>query len=185
MTWLYLIFGLVLVMVAATAYWYFVRWQRAQSAAEILSDPNPVAAWSYTPVEWQQLMSEFTWADAVSDSAQVRICQRGFYIGSASQSRVYELETGDKVVTFAGYLATEGNPLKLRVRWKTVTYDENNYPQVKYHKEDYRIPVPLREKEEALKVVDFFTARLDNNLAAYSALVPDDEPISLFGKDSF
>jgi len=45
--------------------------------------------------------------------------------------------------------------------------------------------VPLREKDTAQKVVDFFTARLQNNLDAYTAVVPDDEPISLFGKDSF
>jgi hypothetical protein len=45
--------------------------------------------------------------------------------------------------------------------------------------------VPIRNRDDAARVAAFFTAQLENNLAAYTAVVPDDEPISLFGKDSF
>lgn len=57
--------------------------------------------------------------------------------------------------------------------------------EVKYYREDYRIPVPPRWREEAPRVADFFTARLENNLEAYAEVVSDDEPLSIFGKDSF
>ena len=77
------------------------------------------------------------------------------------------------------------SPLKLRLRWKVVRQDTDGRSEVKYYKEDLRIPVPLAHYEEAKRVADFFTARIENNLEAYTALVPDDEPISLFGKDSF
>jgi len=184
---LYLIvIGLVLTLIAAAGYWYFRRWRQASIAADILNDPNLVASWTYTPQEWQQAVTdEFDWAKAGGGSAQVRISQRGVYVWSDSDSRVYELETGTKVVTFAGYPGIEGSPLKLRVRWKVVTYDEHGNRQTKYHKQDHRIPVPLRVKDEAEKVVQFFQQRLENNLDAYTAVIPDDQPISLFGKDSF
>jgi hypothetical protein len=45
--------------------------------------------------------------------------------------------------------------------------------------------VPIRNRDDAARVAAFFTARIENNLDAYTAVVPDDEPISLFGKDSF
>ena len=186
MSLLYLIvIGVLLALIAAAGYWFFRRWRRARIAADILNDPNPLASWTYNPQEWQQAVTEFDWASAGGESAQVRISQRGVYVWSDSSSRVYELETGTKVVTFAGYLGIEGSPLKLRVRWKIVTYDENGNRQTKYYKEDYRIPVPLRVKDEAERVVQFFQRRLENNLDAYTAVVPDDQPISLFGKDSF
>lgn len=178
--------GVVLATAVGLGYWYFRRRRQDHAAAEILNDPNPLASWTYTADEWRQAVAdEFTWGRADGESAQIRICQSGIYVWSHSRSRVYELETGGKVVTFAGYPGFEGSPLKLRVRWKTVTYDENGYKQTKYYKEDLRIPVPSREKESALKVVEFFYWRLENNPAAYTEVVPDDEPISLFGKDSF
>ncbi len=177
---------IVLALAAGAGYWYFQRRRQAQAAADILNDPNPIATWTYTPQEWQQAVSdEFSWASSDGGSAQIRICLAGFYVWSDSQSRVYELEKVGKVVTFAGYLGTEGSPLKLRVRWKRITRYDDRPDEVKYFKEDYRIPVPLREKDAALKVVEFFQSRLENNLNAYTAVVPDDEPISLFGKDSF
>ena len=176
---------IVLALAAGAGYWYFRRRRQAQAAADILNDPNPLATWTYTPMEWQQAVSdEFTWGKSDGGSAQIRICQSGIYIWSDSQSRVYELETGGKFVTFAGYLGAEGSPLKLRLRWRKITYDKNGNEEIHYYKEDYRIPVPLREKEAALKVVDYFQTRLENHLDTYTALVPDDEPISLFGKDS-
>lgn len=185
MALLYLIaIGMLLVFVAG--YWYFRRRRQAQAAADILNDPNPLAGWTYTPAEWQQAVSdEFTWARSDGGSAQLRICQSGFYVWSDSQSRVYELETADKVVTFAGYPGTEGSPLKLRVRWRVIYRYEDRPDEVKYFKEDYRIPVPFRNRDDAARVAEFFTARLEKNLDAYTALVPDNEPISLFGKDSF
>jgi hypothetical protein len=181
-----IIIVIVLSLAAGVGYWFYRRRQQAHAAEEILNDPNPIATWTYTPQEWQQAVSdEFSWASSEGVSAQIRICQRGFYVWSDSQSRVYELETGGKFVTFAGYLGAEGSPLKLRVRWRRITHDRDGNEEIHYYKEDYRIPVPLREKEAALRVVDFFTTRLENHLDAYTAVVPDDEPISLFGKDGF
>ena len=184
--WYSIIGLLVLAAAAAGGYLYRVRRTRKEEIADILNDPNPLAFWTYTPQEWQQAVAdEFSWGRADGGEAQIRICQSGFYVEHGSQRRVFELETGPKVVTFAGYLGMEGNPLKLRVRWRVVTYDRNGNKQTKYHKQDYRIPVPLREMESAQAVVNFFTTRLELNPAAYSELVPDDEPISLFAKDSF
>jgi hypothetical protein len=183
---LYIVIFAVLVSAAGLAYWYSRRRRKANAVAAILNDPNPIATWTYTPAEWQQAVAdEFSWAKADGASAQIRICQSGIYVWSDSDSHVYELETEGKIVTFAGYLPTEGSRLKLRIRWRVVTQDEHQNDRIKYHKEDYRIPVPLREKEAAVRVVEFFTARLENNLNAYTAVVPEDEPISLFGKDSF
>jgi hypothetical protein len=177
---------IVLALAAGAGYWFYRRRRQAHAVEEILNDPNPIASWTYTPQEWQQAVSdEFSWASAQGDSAQIRICQSGFYVWSDSHSRVYELEAGGKFVTFAGYLGVEGSPLKLRVRWREITQDRHGNEEIHYYKEDYRIPVPLREKEAALKVVDFFTTRLEKHLDWYTALLPDDEPISLFGKDSF
>jgi LPXTG-motif cell wall-anchored protein len=178
--------GLLLALAAGAGFWFYRRRRQAHAAAEILNDPNPIASWTYTPQEWQQAVSdEFSWASAHGDSAQIRICQNGFYVWSDSHSRVYDLEAGGKFVTFAGYLGVEGNPLKLRVRWREITRDRNGNEEIHYYKKDYRIPVPMREKEAATKVVEFFTTRLEKHLDWYTALLPEDEPISLFGKDSF
>lgn len=187
MSQLYLIaMGIVLAIAAGAGYLYFRRWRRGQAVSAIFNDPNPLATWTYTPAEWQQaVIDEFSWGKSDGGPAQVRICLSGIYVGSGSTGRVLELETGDKLVTYAGYLGMEGNPLKLRVRWKTVTYDENGHQQTRYYKEDHRIPVPLREKESAFRVVEFFRSWRDNNPADYTAVLPDDEPISLFGNDSF
>ena len=183
----YVIVGVVILALSGlTGYLLRIRRTRKDEIADILNDPNPLAFWTYTPQEWQQAVAdEFSWGRADGAEAQIRICQSGFYVEHGSQHRVFELETGTKVVTFAGYLGMEGSPLKLRVRWRVVTYDRNGDKQTKYHKEDFRIPVPLREMESAQAVVNFFRTRLEQNLAAYTELVPDDEPISLFGKDSF
>lgn len=176
----------VLASAVGVVYWFYRRRQQAHAAADILNDPNPIASWTYTPQEWQQaVIDEFSWASAHGDSGQIRICQSGFYVWSDSHSRVCELEAGGKFVTFAGYLGVEGSPLKLRVRWRTITRDRYGNEEIHYYKEDYRIPVPVREKAAAMKVVDFFTTRLEKHLDWYTALLPDDEPISLFGKDSF
>ena len=187
MSMLYLIAIIsVLALAAGVVYWYLRRRRLANAAAKILDDPNPLAAWTYTPAEWQQAVAdEFSWGSADGNSAQIRICQGGIYVWSDSHSHVYDLEAGGKFVTFAGYLGGEGNPLKLRVRWREFRQDRYGNEEIHYHKEDYRIPVPLREKEAALRVVDFFKTQLEKHLDWYTAVLPDDEPISLFGKDSF
>jgi hypothetical protein len=114
------------------------------------------------------------------------ISPSSIYIKNDSQDRLIDLNNDGKVVTHASYRGADGSsPLKLRVRCRVVTTDENGNEQIKYFKEDYRIPVPIRNRNDAARVADFFTAKLENNLAAYTAVVPDDEPISLFGKDSF
>ena len=175
----------LLAVVGGLGFFYYRRRVRAKEIAAVLNDPNPLAVWTYTPEEWRRAVEdEFSWARSDGSSAQIRICETGIYLKTDSQSHLIELASGPKVVTFAGYRGTEGSPLRLRVRWKIVRRRRGG-DEVKYYKEDYRIPVPLREKDAAQKVVDFFTARLQNNLDAYTAVVPDDEPISLFGKDSF
>jgi hypothetical protein len=176
---------LLLAVAAGLGYFFYLRRARSKEIAAILDDPNPLAVWTYTPEEWRRAVEdEFSWARSDGSSAQIRICESGIYLKTDAQSHLIELATGPKVVTFAGYRGTEGSPLKLRVRWKIVRRRKGG-DEVKYYKEDYRIPVPLREKDAAQKAVDFFTARLQNNLDAYTAVVPDDEPISLFGTDSF
>ena len=96
---------------------------------------------------------------------------------------MYELESKTKVVTFAGY--QDGNLLKLRVRWRVETYDKYDHKETKYYKEDIRIPVPPREKDAAHRVVEYFTGRLVQYPGLYTQVISDDDPISLFGKDSF
>ena len=183
-----LVFAAVVILLIAAGgagYLYYRRRVRSKDIAGILDDPNPLAVWTYTPEEWRRAVEdEFSWARSDGSSAQIRICETGIYLKTDSQNHLIELASGPKVVTFAGYRSTEGSPLKLRVRWKIVRRRRGG-DEVKYYKEDYRIPVPLREQDAAQKVVDCFTARLQNNLDAYTAVVPDDEPISLFGKDSF
>ena len=174
----------LLAVVGGLGFFYYRRKVGGGKSRAILDDPNPLAVWTYTPEEWRAVEDEFSWARSDGSSAQIRICVTGIYLKTDSQNHLIELAIGPKVVTFAGYRGTEGSPLKLRVRWKIVRRRRGG-DEVKYYKEDYRIPVPLREKDAAQKVVDFFTARLQNNLDAYTAVVPDDEPISLFGKDSF
>jgi len=187
MSQLYLIAIFILVAaIGAAGYFYLLHRKHKSEIADILNDPNPLAMWTYTPHEWQQAVAdEFSWGRANGNTAQVRICPIGVYVDSGSRHRLFELESGIKMVTFAGYQGIEGSPLKLRVRWRIVSHDKNGNEEIKYHKEDIRIPVPLREKDAAQRVVDYFTDRLQQNLDRYTQLLSDDEPISLFGKDSF
>ena len=183
----YLIAVALLVVAALVAGYYYLIYRKHKSEiADILSDPNPLASWTYTPQEWQQAAAdEFSWGRVDGRSAQIRICPIGIYVSDGAKHHLFELESGIKKVTFAGYAGTDPSPLKLRVRWRIISYNRNGHDETKYYKEDIRIPVPLREKEAALRVVDYFTKQLDQKLNDYSMLIPDDEPISLFGKDSF
>jgi len=61
-----------------------------------------------------------------------------------SQDRLIDLSNDGKVVTYASYRgADSSSPLKLRVRWRVVIRYEDRPDEVKYFKEDYRIPVPF------------------------------------------
>jgi hypothetical protein len=183
---LILLIALLGVAFVGSVYLYIKRRERRQKISEILSDTNLLAHWSYTPDEWQKAVAdEFTWARRKDTIGNVYISSNAVYVKSGSGDRLMLLSGNGKVVTNASYRGAEGSPLKFRVRWKVVTRNRHGYDEVKYFKEDYRIPVPLRLSEEARRVVDFFTARLQDNLNAYTAVVPDDEPISLFGKDTF
>jgi len=176
----------LVVALGVGGYYYLLYRKHKSEIADILSDPNPLAAWTYTPQEWQQAVAdEFSWGSSEGNSAQVRICPSGIYVNDGTKHRLFELETGIKMVTFAGYAGFEGSPLKLRVRWRIKRQDRSGHDETKYYKDDIRIPVPLREKDAALRVVDHFTKRLDQKMDDYAVLIPDDEPISLFGKDSF
>ena len=179
---------LVLAVVVAGSFFYLGRRKRKARIAEMLSGTNLLAAWTYDPDEWRQAVEEeYTWIrNKDGGVGHCYISPSGIYIKNDSQDRLIDLSGNGKVVTHASYRgADRSSPLKLRVRWRVVTTDKNGNEQIKYFKEDYRIPVPIRNRDDAARVADFFIAKLENNLAAYTAVVPDDEPISLFGKDSF
>jgi len=127
---------------------------------------------------------EFSWGRSRGNAAQIKICQLGFLVDDGSHARMFDLETSTRLVTFAGYVPIEGGLLKLRVRQK-LSIDRFHPNDNQYYKDDYRIPVPLREREQAQKVVDFFMTKLQSHLDEYSQLMADGESISLFGNDSF
>ncbi|MDQ2920194.1 MAG: hypothetical protein M3R52_01060 [Acidobacteriota bacterium] len=178
--------ALLLVVVILGFYLYLKRRKRRERIAAILSGTNLLGHWTYTPNEWQRAVAEeFTWAKNKGDMGHVYITPSAIYVKSDSGDRLTELCGNGKVVTHASYRGAEGSALKIRVRWKVVTRYQDRADEVKYFKEDHRIPVPLKYAGEARRVADYFTARLEANLEAYTAVVSDDEPISLFGKDSF
>jgi len=184
-----LLIAIVFVLIALAvggAFLYRGRARRRKVIDDILFDVNPLAVWTYSPEEWRRAVEEeLSWGRADDGPVQVRISRFGVYFKSRSREHLLPLTDGTRVVTFAGYRGGEGNPLKLRTRWRVVTRDEDGREQIKYYKEDYRIPVPLREKAAAQNVVDYFTKWLEDNPRFYTQMLPDDEPISLFGKDSF
>ena len=182
---LVLIVALV-VLVLAGGYLYRRRQHRSKAIADILFDVNPLAVWTYSPEEWRRAVDEeLSWGRADDGPAQIRISRTGIYFKSRAREHVLPLADGKRVVTFAAYGAHEGSPLKLRTRWRKTTRDQYGREQIEYYKEDYRIPVAVRDKEAAQNVVSYFTKWLDDNPRFYTQMVPDDEPISLFGKDSF
>ena len=179
---------LVLLAVGAVGYYvYAKRRARKERIAETISSTNLLARWAYSPDDWRRAADEeFTWVKNKDSPGQVYISPTTIYIKNDYQDRLIDLSGEGRVVTHASYLGSDMSPLKLRLRRKVVTtHLDSNRQEVKYYKEDYRLPVPLTYREEAERVVKFFTARLENDLAAYTAVVSDDEPISLFGKDPF
>lgn len=165
---------------------YARRRERSARVAEMLAGTNLLAAWTYAPDEWRRAVEEeYTWAKSKDGVGHCYISATGIYVKNDSQDRLIDLSSDGKVVTHASYRGADSrSPLKLRVRWRVVRQYKDRPDEVKYFKEDYRIPVPIQNKDDAARVADFFTAQLENNLGAYTAVVPDDEPISLFGKDS-
>jgi hypothetical protein len=183
-----LISVLVLLIVAGVAAFLYARWRKRKARiAEMLSGEDLLAAWTYDPDEWRQAVEEeFTWVRNKDGGGHCYISPNAIYVKTDSQDRLIDLTGNGKVVTHASYRGADGSsPLKLRVRWKVVTERQGQPDEVKYYKEDYRIPVPIRNRDDAARVAAFFTDRLEKNLAAYTNLISDDEPISLFGDDSF
>ncbi len=176
----------VILVVGAGCYFYYRHRVRTSAINYLLNDPNLLAHWTYAPHEWRQAVEEeFTWSSSKDSSGEIYISPTRVYVKSHSRDRLIDLAGGGKVVTHASFSGIEGIPLKLRVRWKVVRRDPDRGTEVKYYKEDYRFPVPASAKEAAAKVANYFNARLENNLEAYTAVVPEDQPISLFGKDEF
>ena len=173
-------------IVGGGIYLFYKRRRRNQAIADILSGTSLLGLWTYSAAEWRQAVAdEFSWAKAADGGGEVYISQNGIYVKSASADRLIDLG-GEKVVTHASYRGAEGSPLKIRVRWKVRERDmDGNTDRIKYYKEDYRIPVPLREREAAMKVAEWFSSRLENNLKPYTDVVGEDEAISIFGNDSF
>jgi LPXTG-motif cell wall-anchored protein len=182
---LILAFALFAVL-AGGGYLFFKRRKRNRVIADVLSGENLIGRWSYHAAEWQQAVAEeFSWAKASDGGGEIFISPRTIYIKSASSDHLIELN-GSKVVTHASYRGTEGAPLKIRVRWKVIESNADGVQQrTKYYKEDYRIPVPLRERAAAEKVVLWFSAHCEKNLDAYADVVGADEALSIFGDDSF
>jgi len=177
---------LVVVAAGASVYLYFRRQKRKSEISLLTDGVDLLAHWTYTPNEWRKAVEEeFTWASSKDDVGQVYVSPTALYVKADHRDHLIELAENDKVVTHASYRGAEDSPLKLRVRWRVVTYNPDGPDQIKYYKEDYRIPVPPSAKEAASKVADFFTRQLENNLDAYTTVIGDDESISLFGKDSF
>jgi len=160
------------------------RGERKQKILEITCGVDLLAHWTYSFAEWKAVAEEFSWGQT-GGAGEVYISATAIYLKSGSQERLIDLASDGKVVTYAAHRGAEGSPLKIRVRWKVVKRYEDRPDEIDYFKEDYRVPVPAGKTAEAQSVAEFFTARLEENLAAYTDLVPDDEPISLFGKDSF
>jgi hypothetical protein len=183
MFWLFI---LLLGAAVAGLYLYFRRQKRKAQIALITDGVDLLAHWTYTPAEWRKAVEEeFTWAPGKGESGELYFTRNAIYIRTDSRDHLIDLADQGKVVTHASYRGTVDSPLKLRVRWKVVTRNRSGGEEVKYHKEDYRVPVPPAAKAAAQQVANFFTTQLENNLDAYTALVGEDEPISLFGKDSF
>jgi hypothetical protein len=169
-------------------YVYAKRRSRRERIAEILSGSNLLSKWAYSPHEWRKAADEeFSWIKNKDSGGEVYISPTTIYIKNDYEDRLIDLSDDGRVVTHASYLGSDMSPLKLRLRRKEVRRhpDPGRSDEVKYYKEDYRLPVPLAYREDAERVVAFFMARLQNNLEAHTAVVPDDEPISLFGKDPF
>src|SRR6266851_3858735 len=103
---------IMLCLMLAVGLFVLLRFSYAQLTYVIRRDPNALAMWTYTPTEWQQAVAdEFMWGLVHSNSAQIKICQLGFLVDDGSRRRVFHLETGTRVVTFAGYLPNEGSKL--------------------------------------------------------------------------
>lgn len=179
---------IVMVVLAAGAagYLYYRRRIPRKAVDDILFDVNPLAEWTYSAPEWQRAVeNDLSWGKVDDGETTVRICRTGAYFKNKSREHLIPLTNGTRVVTFAGYLGGEGMPLKLRTRWRVITHDQNGDEQIHYYKEDFRIPVPPSQQAAAENVVNYFTKWLDDNMRFYTMMLPDDEPISLFGKDSF
>ncbi len=187
MFWLFFALIIMIAGLAAGAiYLYQRRTRRRKVIDDILCDVNPLAVWTYSPEEWRSaVQEELSWGHADDGPVQVRISKFGVYFKTRSREHLLPLADGTRIVTFAGYGGSEGNPLKLRTRWRVVTRDQDEEEEIKYFKEDYRIPVPLREHAAAQNVVNYFTKWLVENPRFYTQVLADDDPISLFGKDSF
>lgn len=186
MTLIVVIIAILAAAAAVGGYVYYRRQAQRKAIADILYDVNPLAVWTYSPAEWQQAVAEeFSWGKADDGPADVRICRSGIYLKSKSREHLIPLADGTKIVTFAEYGGFEGSPLKLRTRWRVTTRDRHGNEEIHYYKDDHRIPVPPREKAAAENVVNYFTKWLDDNPRFYTLMIPDDEPISLFGKDGF
>ena len=175
----------LLVVVAGGAYLFYKRRKRSRAIADVLSG-NLIGKWSYSGAEWEQAVAEeFSWASASDGGGEIFITAEAIYIRSASSDHLIELN-GSKVVTHASYRGAEGSPLKIRVRWKVIEREADGTEQrTKYYKEDYRIPVPIRERAVAEKVVEWFSTLSQKNLDAYADVVGVNESISIFGDDSF
>ena len=106
----------ILVLLAGAIFFYYTRRLRARAIAEIITDPNLLASWTYNGTEWQKAVEdEFSWGNAADGSAKIYIAKTGVYLKTDTRDHLIELSTPGKMVTYAAYGGPE-LPLKLRVR---------------------------------------------------------------------
>jgi hypothetical protein len=181
--------ALLIILAVAVFFLYSLyawRRKRVETISGLLAGRNLLASWPYSAEQWRKAVEdEFTWAWRRGGPGHIYISPDALYIKAGKGGRFVELAGGGRVVTHASLTAGDMGLLKLRVRRKVVFHQPDRADEVKYYRDDYRIPVPASYREEAIRVVSFFNSRLEMNLEAYADSVSDDEPLSIFGKDPF
>jgi hypothetical protein len=180
-----LFFGAVVLVVILVV--IFKRRKRDKKIASILAGENVLARWPYAPDEWQKAAGEeFDWVKHRELPGQAFFTPTALYITNGSEQFFRDLSELGKKVTHCSYRGTPGAVLKMRVRWKVRTSSATDYSdKTHYYKEDYRVPVPHGHEEQARRVVEHFAAQIEADAAAIQDVMPEDSPISLFGKDEF
>jgi hypothetical protein len=184
----YLTLAVSALLVAGVLSFYLWSGRRGRKRliSELTSGRGLIAAWPYTPEQWRAAAEEeFAWARGGNSAGHVYVSPDAVYIKGGVKGRLIDLSGGGRVVTHASFSGGDMSPLKLRVRRKVVHHHPDRADEVKYYRDDYRIPVPAEHRDAAGRVVDYFTSRHEKNLEAYAESVSDDEPLSLFGKDPF
>jgi hypothetical protein len=166
-------------------FWLIRRdpWRKRKISA-ILAGKNTLANWKYTPEEWQEYtgMAFFDRIKRQDIPGEAYITPTAIYVTNGYDQFFRDLEESGKVVTRCSFDGKSPAVLHIRVRWAVKNVKNEN--DVKYFKDDIRIPVPNSAAEQANRVVQYFTAQAEGQGSAIQAVTPDDA-VSLFGGDKF